>query len=594
MKILFFSPHADTWVHAFPEALIADALKQGGHEITYVSCGRILDRFCIPMAGHRLSHASAESMREEVCKECAFNENLLKAAFDFAGPTLRQSLTAQDMVEIEGIIASADRSAISALEVEGLAVGKIAVYQVVLRHKRFDLKFDDEQWAEYLVELRNTLFALKATKNLIARDRPDRLIVYNGLYSINRVASLLAEANGIPAYFLHAGANLSNRLQTMMLGRGTFLDWISDVMRQWPRFATVPCAPRQLSLVSDHFLELVKGRNIFVYSQGRRDGRPFDMREHFGIKPEHKIIVATMSSYDEEMAVVAIGAQAPRQPSFFAEQVDWILAVVEFVRSRPDLFLVIRVHPREFPNRRDGRKSQHAAMLESVLETLPANAIVNWPSENISLYDLADQTDVFLNAWSSAGKEMAMLGIPVVLHSRDLPQYPADINYLGETREGYFAAIDRALQEGWSLEIARRAYRWLALEFIKATVFLGDSYPKLENPERSYLERATNRLRRAWDADYEKKRDLARRRHRLGAADRITGTIEQAASTTLDMIGSEELGRVSLEEESVALRRELNRIAHALFPTPASRASSRLFRCLVADDAGPSAVRRRA
>jgi hypothetical protein len=594
MKIMFFAPHAAIWVHAFPEALIADALRQGGHEIMYVSCGRVLDRFCIPMASRRLSHTSGTSMREEACKECTSNDRLLKTAFDFSGPTLRQSLTAQDMLEIEGIIESADRNAISALEVESLPVGKIAIYQIVLRHKRFDLKFDDAQWSEYLVELRNTLYALKATKNLIARDRPDRLIVYNGLYSVNRVASLLAEANGIPAYFLHAGANLSSRLQTMMLGRGSFLDWISEVLRQWPRFAGVPCGPAQLSRVSDHFLELVKGRNIFVYSQGKRSSGYFDMRGHFGIKPDQKVIVATMSSYDEEMAVVAIGAQTPRTPSCFPEQVDWILAVVEFVRSRPDLFLVIRVHPREFPNRRDGKKSQHAAILESVLKTLPPNAIVNWPSQHISLYDLADQTDVFLNAWSSAGKEMAMLGIPVVLYSRDLPQYPADINYLGETREGYFAAIDGALHEGWSLEIARRAYRWLALEFDKATIFLGDSYPKLENPERSYLERATNRLRRAWDADYEKKGDLGRRRQRLGAADRINGTIEQAASTTLDMIGSEDAARVPLEEESTALRRELNRIAHALFPTSASRASSRLVRRLAADAASPVAAIRRA
>jgi hypothetical protein len=594
MKILVFAPHAAIWVHAFPEALIVETLRDRGHDIIYVGCDRIFDRFCIPMAGHRLSHTSPAKLREDICKECKFNDSLLRTSFGFTGPTLRETLTSDDLREIENIIAKIDRTSIATLEVEGVPVGKVAVYQIVLRHKRFDLDFNDVEWDEYRIELRNALYALKAAKNLINHHRPDRLMVYNGLYSVNRVASLLAEANGIPAYFLHAGANLSNRLQTMMLGRGTTLDWISEAVRQWPRVSELPCAPEQLSLVSNHFLELVRGRNIFVYSQGRKSGDHFDMRSHFGIGDQQKIIVATMSSYDEEMAVIATGAQAPRPTPCFPEQVDWILAVVDYVRSRTDLFLVVRVHPREFPNRRDGKKSQHAIMLESVLDKLPPNAVVNWPHEHISLYDLADQTDVFLNAWSSAGKEMAMLGIPVVIYSRDLPQYPADVNYIGETKSDYFSAIDQALRDGWSFEAVRRAYRWLAFEFIKATIFLGDSYPKKENPDQSLLVRAVNRLRRILDSDYEKKKDMGRRLPHLDVAEKITGTIERAASTSLDLLGPDDFKLVSTEEETAALRGEMKRIAGALFPTPASKAASRLFKILVSSDPDHSVSRKRA
>src|SRR5690606_6941171 len=95
-----------------------------------------------------------------------------------------------------------------------------------------------------------------------------------------------------------------------------------------------------------------------------------------------------------------------------------------------DLFLIIRVHPREFPNKRDSLKSDHALELEQTLSELPENVRVNWPSDNISLYDLAQIMDVCLNSWSTAGKEMGTLGIPVVLYSADLVFYPADLNYL--------------------------------------------------------------------------------------------------------------------------------------------------------------------
>ncbi len=590
MKILVFAPHAATWVHAFPEALIADALRQGGHEIVYASCGRIFDRFCIPMAGERLTPASPVEQRAAICAKCVSNHQLLTASFGFSGPSLRQSLTQNDLAEIDRIVDGADRNSVQTLEVDGLPVGRIAVYQIVLRYKRFDLAFSDAEWDEYLIELRNTLFALKATANIIADCRPDRLIVYNGLYSVNRAASLVAEAKGIPAYFLHAGANLSNRLQTMILGRGTTIDWIDETLRQWPRFMDMPCTQAEISLVTDHFKELLSGRNIFVYSSRKQDG-VFDLRARFGIGHEQKIIVATMSSYDEEMAVAVTGAQPPRPPAIFPDQIDWIRAVVAYVGERPDLFLIIRVHPREFPNRRERRKSRHAEMLETELIDLPVNAAVNWPDDNISLYDLAGQTDVFLNAWSSAGKEMAMLGIPVVIYSRDLPQYPADVNYIGQDQRSYFAAIDRALRDGWSFETARRAYRWLALEFVKATVFLGDSYPRKENPRLSFPRRVLNRLRRTLDRDYQKRQDLARRHPQLGETGRINATIEQAMPSALSAVDIGSPRPDALERETAALRDALREVADVLFPVAESRASSRLWCHLSGADRVPERKR---
>jgi UDP:flavonoid glycosyltransferase YjiC (YdhE family) len=60
MKILFFSPHTAIWVHAFPEALVAEALQQGGHEIVYVTCGRQLQRYCVAMSAHQVPPAAAD------------------------------------------------------------------------------------------------------------------------------------------------------------------------------------------------------------------------------------------------------------------------------------------------------------------------------------------------------------------------------------------------------------------------------------------------------------------------------------------------------------------------------------------------------
>jgi hypothetical protein len=579
MKILFFAPHSAIWIHAFPEALVADALRSQGNEIVYVSCGQAFEQYCVPMSANRLLAESPQNLKSEICRRCAKNEDLLRTGFKFSGPSVRSTLTSDDLRDVERVLATFRRDSVSKFESNGIPVGKIALYQLLLRTKKFDLDFNEQQWAEYLTELRNTLYSIKAAERLFDLHKPDRILVYNGLYSVNRVACLLAESRGIPSYFIHAGANLSNRLQTLMIGRGNTFDYMPKLLEQWPRFSSVASDPGSLSAVTNHFLEQLRGRNIFVYSK-EKSHASFDAKAIFGVRQDQKLIVATMSSNDEELAGVMVGAQAPREGVLFLTQIDWILATAEFVRNRPDLFLVVRVHPREFPNRRDEKKSQHAYLLESALADLPSNAAVNWPEQKISLYDLVDQTDVFLNAWSSAGKDIPILGVPVVTYSSRIQWYPADLNYVGETLDAYFAAIDQALADGWSFEIARRAYRWAAFEFVTATISISDSYRAVENPKRTLFERLVSRARRSVDPDYEKRFDVERLGGGLAAARQINDLLENAGAIVAErVVPTKSAERDDLQQETDALRGELKKLANAMFVDPNSR-SSRLYRAL--------------
>jgi hypothetical protein len=246
------------------------------------------------------------------------------------------------------------------------------------------------------------------------------------------------------------------------------------------------------------------------------------------------------------------------------------------------LFLIVRVHPREFPNRRDQVLSQHARLLEGVLQDVPANAAVNWPSDGLSLYDLADQTDVFLNSWSSVGKEMSLLGIPVVIYSDELIFYPSDLNYLAVTQQGYFDAIEKALADGWSIERVRKAYRWGVVEFVRACVFVGDSYPVVEHPVRSLSVKILDRVRRYLDPYYRQRIDCRRKLPQLSAAAQIRTLIESGGHSVLEGIDPELEEQTELFEETRYLKHELQRLAYALYPDVQARASSRLYHRLTA------------
>jgi hypothetical protein len=175
---------------------------------------------------------------------------------------------------------------------------------------------------------------------------------------------------------------------------------------------------------------------------------------------------------------------------------------------------------------------------------------------------------------------MALLGIPVVLYAPDLAFYPPDLGFWGTTSADYFAAIDRALAEGWSFDRVRRTYRWYVLEFIRATVYLGDRYPKREGLRRSFRQRAIEQIDRRLLPGFEQTWDCARRGSVSRSADQICALFETRSAAVIDLVQPQRGDKIAFDAEEAALHREMRRLANALFPTSGSRERSRLFRML--------------
>ncbi|HEY4181747.1 MAG TPA: hypothetical protein VGM90_33110 [Kofleriaceae bacterium] len=559
MRVLFFSPHAGIWVHAFPEALVADALRSAGADLIYVTCGGGLSSGCVTMASQGVSPQAFEAERLAVCASCRAARDRLREGFSLPGNDFETVLTDADEQRISMLLATTDPAAVNQLIVDGVEVGRMALYEFLIERKKLKLSLTDEEWVAFKPRLANALRSFFAAGRWLDRERPDRVAVYNSLYSANAMWRAAAKQRGIPFYFIHAGLSLHRRLSKIMAGRDTTLEWWNRMLDAWHAYRDVPCDARLLAEVTEHFLHLFRGTSVLAYSPGK-DANAVDVRTKFGVQPTQKLLVATMSSYDEYIAAEAIGAVPPQDTLLFPTQIEWIRALLAFMRTRPDLFLLIRVHPREFPNRRDARKSEHAAALEQELANLPANAKVNWPADKLSMYDVAEQADVVLNAWSSVGREMPLLGIPVVTYCPTVIQYPAELNYVGDTLPAYLTAIDEALRDGWSIERTRIAFRWLALELVRGLVDIGEAFDFSEDPPRTFLGRVRN-LALAPPV-IRQHRDLLRRPRSLAAQRRLADMILDGKTTMLDTTPR---ATVDLDTETRALRDQLGRLVAALY-----------------------------
>jgi hypothetical protein len=556
---VFFAPHSAVWIHAFPEALVAESLKQAGHEIIYVGCGGTLKSHCVAMSAYSVPFEAPPSAKNRVCTVCRRNRDIIRARFGLAGPDLEGLATAEDWAAAEESIRSLPAAELVSLTLEGIDVGKIALYEMLIQRKRGALDLTPEESLRFQASLRNVIVVLRVMGRMLDELKPDRVVLYNALYSVNRVVCVLAHRRGVPQYYLHAGDNLSNRLGSLVLARDHAFSYCWHLCSQWPRFKDRPCPPEAMRAGTSHLLEVAKGRSVWAYSAAA--GASMDLRQTFGIADGQRVICATMSSDDERFGGEVVGVLPSLEGRLFPKQIDWIRALIEYVEPRSDLFLIIRVHPREFPNKRERVLSDHAVMMQEAFARLPDNVRVNWPTQDVSLYDLAGITDVFVSAWSSAGKEMAWLGMPVVLYAENLALYPADLNYVGTTKPDYFRCIEQALLDGWSADRIRKVYRWCAVELYYSTLDISESFTKNENaPLPSKI---ASRLLRAVAPGLEQRWDSLRRPKRLMAGATVNRIIDAQLKSAIDI---DELGApITFAEETEHLKREVGRLADGLF-----------------------------
>lgn len=536
---------------------------QEGNEIIYIGCGKQFRSYCVAMSAFGLKYDSPEKAKENICRTCERNKSFLRKEFGLKGTDIAEELTEADIQHVAGILNDVTPENYLDLELSGIKIGRLTLYEFLLNHKKNNLKIKSAEWPEYKAALGNSLCSALASLKIIAREKPDRLITYNSFYSVNHICCIAADEFSVPHYLLHAGHNMAHRMETLTLSRGYSYNYITR-NPLWAHYKGLPCSQSQMSIVTDHMLALFKARSPFIYSSPTSREK-VDLRQKFGISSQQKVLVVTMSSHDERFAAVTIGVMPEDHELVFQTQIEWISALTEFVEQRTDLFLIIRVHPRELPNKRESVTSEYASKLQTLLVDLPVNVKVNWPSDEVSLYDIADITSVFLNSRSTTGLEMSLFGIPVVVYSPEqLYSYPPDLNYVADSRDEYFHQIEAAVLHGWDIEFSRMAYRWGVFHNCRATVDISESYHE-NTGATGMVARVVNKISQHLVPMYQQKRDARLRAHKLKSGKLFAMFLRSGKDSIVELDPETPEVAVSLDMETEALKSEFKRIYAALY-----------------------------
>lgn len=459
-KILYFTPNFAIWDFVKIDLYVIKALQKEGFEIDFLGCGGYLKNMCPSMSAHGLVESSSDQEKLQVCHKCHQQREIFETYFAKVN-LLDQYLQGGDQRQIEQIVEALTDKELVGFEWKGQLLGRLCLYEILIHRKKKELIFSENDYKDIRIHLKNVLMTYTAFERFLEGRDYHAVLMYNTQYSNNATVSYLSEENGIKVYFTHNGLSLADRNETLIIGERSPGDFLKKSCSKWKQVPMAAASAMDYSYVTDHLMTLMQGKSIFGYSAGANAKK--SITQQLKIPKDKKVIVVAMSSGDERMAAEATG-WIPAYTRLFATQVEWVKFLLNWIRSRPDIHLIFRVHPREFPNKREQVLSEQAQILKRVFAEIPDNAVVNWPEDEISLYDLAEHADVFLNAWSSVGKEMSLLGFPVVIFSKDLIWYPEDLNFLGDSEISYLAAIDEALGQGWNPQRAVKAYRWMNYE----------------------------------------------------------------------------------------------------------------------------------
>ncbi|MGK5094687.1 hypothetical protein WDW89_22085 [Deltaproteobacteria bacterium TL4] len=558
MKILVFSPYLAIETYSTPLALLAEDLSKQGNEVVVVCCNRLYSQYCDAMRA--LGKSVFAQDKASVCKRCQRKQNFFQATLQRPFLQIDDYIEAFEREKIEHLLNEIDHEKLDFLY-EGIPILKISLYLIVTTYKKLSFKtFSKEEMSDYKHTIRNVLLTIVSFKKILAEVSPEVCFVYNGLYPVNHALLGLTQQTGTLLYSLHGSMGLHKLEAEFFISKNHGFTFTEATKQVWPQFQNRPCPQSRLCEVTNHLFHLFNAQSGWVYSQKASEHKP--RRAQWGIQANQVVFLATMSSLDELHAAQTVGVVSS-QKLLFDTPLEWLESLIEYFRIHPEWFLIIRPHPREFPNQTSSIKSEYAQHLEKALTLdLPPNITVNWPSAQISLYNLMEITDVILNAWSSAGEELGCMGIPIVHYCPVILNYPGELDYVGTTLKEYRECLHQAAEEEWSFERIRRFYRWKVLQFCRTTLPIYN-----ENKQKKYSlpRRVFRKINSFIDPIYYDKQNWKMRNQDLEKGARLQKLIGGAYDTLAHLELEEYQDGISCEEENLALKNELKRVYQRLY-----------------------------
>jgi hypothetical protein len=212
----------------------------------------------------------------------------------------------------------------------------------------------------------------------------------------------------------------------------------------WEKHKNVPLTENQWTQIRNLYDSRQNGRlweNFSRLWQGLPSEGGNQVRETLGLDSRPIVLLAANVIGDS----LTLGRQV-----FSNNMTEWLERSIQFFGDRPDVQLVVRIHPGE----RYLKGPSVAQVVRNVLTEVPSHIHLVEAPDPINTYDLVEIADLGLAYTTTVGMEMAMSGVPVLVGGRT--------HYRGKgftfdpsSWEDYFQILQRILSNPENYRLSR-------------------------------------------------------------------------------------------------------------------------------------------
>jgi hypothetical protein len=291
----------------------------------------------------------------------------------------------------------------------------------------------------YKLRLERNMEAARVALYYLENNRPDVVIVPNGTIQELGVVYRIAKYLKIPVVTYEFG----DQRQRIWIAQN------AEVMRQetdglWNARRGAPLTDAQYDRLRSLFEARQRGalwKNFARRWQDHPNQGGEQAREALNLDQRPVVLLATNVLGDS----LTLGRSV-----FSHSMAEWIERTVQYFAGRPEVQLVIRIHP--------GEVLTHGLsmmdVVKRVLPKLPEHIRLIGATDKVNTYDLMEVANIGLIYTTTVGLEMAMNGLPVIVagqtHFRN-----RGFTYDADSRVNYFKLLGQALEDTSRFKLTR-------------------------------------------------------------------------------------------------------------------------------------------
>jgi len=356
---------------------------------------------------------------------------------DYNKPTDRFDLRRQD-IYARTVLSAAEPllNTIPFLEVEPArqipAALSRAVEQIAIFDTQYILHIEDVDKKEptYRLRYQRNLEAARKAFAYFQQYRPEVVIIPNGMIQEYGAVFEAARSLDIPTVTYEFG----EQDQRIWLARNQPVMYFRAMDEVWAARQNCKMGKEQLDWLESFLAARQKlsvgAQFAHLWQKADRAGSA-KIRADLGLDSRPVVLLPTN----------VLGDSATLGRTVFTRSMaEWIERLIPFFVGKPEVQLVVRVHPPE----RNFVGLSVAEIIHQILPELPAHIHLIGAKEKVNTYDLMDIADLALVYTTHAGLEMATRGIPVLV-SGDAHYRKRGFTLDADTWDEYFQVLENAL-----------------------------------------------------------------------------------------------------------------------------------------------------